>query len=299
MDKKIRNFYIAGFIAFITAIVIIVSIILVLFKVNEIWNLVGSGSISFNNTQDINGLEAPSILSDSDVSFQGDGTLSLEDGTIGMNASVTPLEFKEGTKARIKINGENYKLKRKDNAFIGNFRVSAFENIKAAELILEDGDTVRTEELICEQASFLSSDIHWGFDGTTPTFSKNKYAFDTQMILSSSSEEETPFSSAQIIGAIDGKNVYKKEFKLGKLSAESSDVAFDWKDEIKVPEGKVLCIYLETKDKYGFVYRYSFGQVSQQDQGVTFEDTEKQKLEVLNPKGKTIFQKNVNEVEEE
>ncbi|MCQ4635744.1 hypothetical protein NE619_03310 [Anaerovorax odorimutans] len=234
------------------------------------------------------GGEPPTIFADSSVEFKGADTVSAEDGTIQCGISVTPAEFREGTKAKVKIDGKTYPLKRKDNTFVGTIPVSAFKSVDP-EVILEDGETVRTESIEGE-SPYLPIDFSWLASGPDPHVKKDKIDFDMEIHFGFDELSSEAPNTARIVGIADGKQVYEKEMEVSGLDGDSPKV--DWKGSIKVPEKTAVDIYILSKDDKGFVYRYKLGTAGAKRD---FFSEQQHTLEVLSPDGKLLLKKEMTE----
>lgn len=246
------------------------------------------------------GDEEPSILAGSSLELAGEDTISLEDKTIGCKASVTPAEFKKGTKAKIKVKntGKVYPLKRSENAFEGTIRLPLMESADA-EVILEDGETVRSEELEGLDA-YITTDVGWSTTGEQPRITKDSALFQWDIDeMSSGDSSDEPFSEIQVVGRTGGKQVYKKtvqgEYKALNNEVEDEMWIHHWEGKVPLKGSEKVEIYVEAKAKAGLTYRYKIGQVQK---GMADGFWEKGLLEVLAPDG-TVLSKTDPYAEEE
>lgn len=286
-------------------------------EVTDIAALLSTGSISYSNSNlngsadnmvyvgDGEGQEAPSILTGYSVEFEGEDTISLKSKTIKCRASVTPAEFRQGTKARLKVlkTGKVYKLNQKDNSFEGVIRVPLAEDA-GLQVILEDNEIVRTENIDSVDA-YINTDLYWsaewspsessmGKDSASLVWNIDQYSSD----VVSSESENAGISEIQVVGLTDGKKVYQKTVK-GELRSDAEETiwSFPWKGKVPLQEDKTVKLYAVAKAKGGLFYRYQIGQV--QAGSDDFWGEGYHYLEILAPDGSLLETIDTNEESEE
>lgn len=301
MKRKLNIYKAAGIAAGLILSAALVIGIAGLSMLNEIKTVLDnegmlSGSVSYTPGYE-EYPEVPSIFYASDLKPAGRDTLNVEKGTMDYNISLTPYEFTESTKAKIKAGGKTYKLKRQDNSFTGTFPASVFEAVEP-EVILEDDSTIRTEAPLCENAL---RDTSWGWiaaGSSSPTGGNLK--FDLLVRIGTDEVGEDVPDRIQMIAAVDGKTRFKKEKQIETWTEPDigEDVTgFLFQEKIPLKEGETLELYVERSDQYGFVYRYKLGEAKAESRAWDNE-TDEQILEVFSPKGKLLLQKNLNSEEE-
>lgn len=299
MDKKKRLLGVLAAAALIELILIVVGIALIL-QLHRTGELLQNGPvIQQESVIGAGNQEAPSILADSDVDFGGKDTVSLEKGTIDLNVSVTPVEFRNDTEAKVKVGGKSYRLKQKDNSFSGSFPVSAFKEIDTAMLVLKDEETTRSELLVDYQIdSYFPSRITWEFAEEGPQFIKNKTGVNEILNVYDFYGTELTFSSAQIWGQVGDKAVYKEDMTMSQDDAVDGGQAFLWEDKVDTPKEN-MTFYVVSKDQYGFTYRYRLGTLQKGEQAIEPSGEKDTVLEIISPKGNVLLKRSMEEIQEE
>ena len=298
MDKKKLLLGALAAAALIEVILIIVGIVMIL-QLHQTRELLQNGPVIQQGAViDTGSQEAPSILADSDVDFGGTDTVSLEKGTIDLKVSVTPVEFRNDTEAKVKIGGKSYKLQQKDNSFSGSFPVSVFEEIDTAVLVLKDGETTRSELLVdYPMDPPCPSRITWEFAEGGPQFSKNKTRINEIVNVYDFYGTEMSSSSAQICGQIGDKAVYKADLTMSQNDAADTGQAFLWDDEFDTPK-EDMTFYAVSKDEYGFTYRYRLGTLQKGTSAIEPSDEKDIVLEITSPKGKVLLKRSMEDIQE-
>ncbi|MCC2865873.1 hypothetical protein OBO34_15570 [Clostridiales Family XIII bacterium ASD5510] len=292
MDKKTRTIIIA--VSAAAAVAMILGIVVIAVQVKEVRDLIGEGSVVVHQTQSYDDAsivetpEPPSIFCDTSVKFKGKDTISVEAGTVECQLSVTPVEFREGTKAKVKIDGKTYALKQKENTFVGTFPVSLFKSVDP-EVYLIDEKATRTESVDGENP-YISTDFGWSAAGSDPSAGKGETRFDLQVTFEYGEFIVEAPSNAQVVVMAGGKQIYEKQVKVMELGEDFP--GFDWKDSVKNPDDAVLDVYVVTKDDKGLTYRYMLGQAGKKQD---FFDEAKKSITVLSPDGKVLVDRKIKE----
>lgn len=285
-----------------------ITVIVTMANVKAIEATLQNISISYPDSHVVyedSGSETPSILADSSLKLAGEDTISLEDKTIGYRASVTPAEFKEGTKVKLKVKstGKVYSLKQKENAFEGTIQLPLAEPT-VVEAILKDGDTTRTEALE-EKEPYIRTDVAWTATGEQPQIQEDSAIFKWDieaMFFGEAAQEDFP--EIQVMGLTDGKLVYKKTIE-GEALPETEEEGVDprwiyrWEGKVPLKGSEKVELYAVAKAEAGLAYRYKIGQAQK---GMTDEfwgDEETIYLEILAPDGRVISKANPYEEEED
>lgn len=270
-----------------------------------------TGSISYSNSNaahvvyegDDEGQMPPSILTDYSLEFEGEDTISLKTRTIKCRASVTPAEFRQGTKARLKVvkTGKTYKLSQKDGSFEGAIRVPLTEAADV-QVILEDDKTVRTEN-IYPQDAYIRTDLFWSAEWDQPQsrMGKDSVSLEWDIVQCSrdgDSSENAGISQIQVIGLTDGQKVYQKTIK-GELRDTENEISwiFPWKGKVPLQGDKPVKLYAVAKAKGGLFYRYQIGQL--QAGSDDFWGESYHYLEILAPDGSLLETIDTSEESEE
>lgn len=311
MKRKQRLFLAGAIFAAVIVIGICVTVIRTAKEVTDIAAMLAAGGISYSNVNadhtvyegDEGGGEPASILTDYTVDFAGEDTISLKSRTIKCRASITPAEFRKGTKASLKVRntGKIYKLRQKDNSFEGAIRVPLTE-AAGIQVILEDNETVRTE-LIDPQDAYIRSDLFWSAEWSQSEnhMGKDSVSLEWDIVQYSrdgTSSEDAGISELQVIGLTDGKKVYQKNVK-GELRDMEDEVSwtFPWKGKVPLQGDKPVKLYAVAKAKGGLLYRYQFGQL--QAGSDDFWGPGYHYLDILAPDGSLLETIDTNEESEE
>ena len=279
-------------------VVLIVVGILMICQLQQTRELIQTG-LATQQTEftDTGRQEAPSIMAGSSVAFGGKDTVSTEKGTIELKVSATPSEFKNGTKAKVKIGDKSYKLKQDDNSFSGTFPVSVFEPIDTAVLALQDGDMTRSEELLdYEMEPLCPSRISWEILNEGLQFNKSAVNIDTELSAFDFSGTNLEFSSAWILARAGDKILYKAALE-EYFAEDDTAQTFRWTDKVS-PLKADADFYVEAKDKYGFIYRYKLGTLGKNQAAIEPAEPGETVLEVENSKGETLLKRNVEDIQE-
>lgn len=296
MEKKKVAVLAAGIAAGLILIVTFILTIVTMVNVKALQATLETINISYGADHVVyeGGDEEPSILADGGLELAGEDTISLKDKTIGCKASVTPAEFKKGTKVKLKVlnDGNVYPLKRNENAFEGSIRLPLFEDA-GVQVILEEGETVRSEYLDSKKA-YVTTDFAWSAAGSPPRMQKGSALFEWDIEdMLYGDEVEVTFPQIQIVGLADGKQVYKKTVE-GEFIAGNEDKGVDsrwiysWEGKVPLENDKKVELYVSAAAKAGLTYRYKIGQVQRgMTEGFWSED-ENRNLEILSPDGTVL-----------
>lgn len=228
----------------------------------------------------------PSILADSSTEFAGEDTISVKEKTVGCKISVTPVEFAQDTEAKVKVKntGKTYSLKRKANSFAGSVPVSLF-NETEMELILEDGQAVRTEALDIQEA-YIPLSVSWIASGSEPQIRDGKADIDFTV---EQNAEEGAVSDIQIAGISDGKQVYRKTLEPSGYTDENLNdvVTYHWEGKVPCSDGEKVEIYVLAKGRAGFTYRFKLGWI-----GKSWNVPATDSVEVLDTDGRVLMKTN-------
>lgn len=310
--KKKKGLLITG--AVFAAVILIglcVTVVMTARDVKCISAMLETGSISYSNSNaaqvvyegDDEGQMPPSILTDYSLEFEGEDTISLKTRTIKCRASVTPAEFRQGTKARLKVvkTGKTYKLSQKDGSFEGAIRVPLTEAADV-QVILEDDKTVRTEN-IYPQDAYIRTDLFWSAEWDQPQsrMGKDSVSLEWDIVQCSrdgDSSENAGISQIQVIGLTDGQKVYQKTIK-GELRDTENEISwiFPWKGKVPLQGDKPVKLYAVAKAKGGLFYRYQIGQL--QAGSDDFWGESYHYLEILAPDGSLLETIDTSEESEE
>lgn len=290
MDKKTRTIIIG--VSAAVAVAMILGIVVIAVQVKELRGLIAGGAVEIHQTQNYETTDSPeslepaSIFCDTSVKFKGKDTISAEAGTVQCQLSVTPIKFREGTKAKVKIEGDTYALKQEENRFVGTFPVSLFKSVEP-EVYLIDDKTTRTE-FVDGEGPYIAADFGWDASGSDPTAGKDETRFDLQVTFGFGEFVSEAPSNAQVVVMAGGKQVYEKGVTITELQEDF--YGFEWKDSVKNPGAAVLDVYVVTKDDNGFIYRYKLGEAGKKRE---FFDEEKKSITVVSPDGKVLLEKKI------
>lgn len=289
MKKKQMIFIVAA----ITVIAMLVLDIAAVKQVHDLKVLIAGGQVSINEPQPavINETapEVPSIFSSVSLEFAGAETVSAKDKTILCRVSVVPGEFRQDTKARIRVGKQFYDMKRKDNCFTGQFAAPLFETVNP-EVILEDGETVRSEQIGTEEEAFLSEGGFWMAEKSD--LKRGKDSMKVNMEFSySEGEKSSLLKTAKIKCEADGAVIYEKQVDLENLTDDCW--GFTWDDTVAASEKQDMELYLEAKEKEVFLYRYKLGDIRQK----SGFDSAGAQLEIFSPDGTLLLKKKPYEEE--
>lgn len=233
----------------------------------------------------------PSIFTDFTCEYAGEETVSLENGTIDYNISLSPKEFSENTVAKVTIGDNTCTLERDGNQFRGSMPVSLFEEVYA-EASLDDNGTIRTEGLIYGDAPVIDTSGVWYSSGDSLQTTEKGVKIDNYFTYSCDYVAE-PAEPVQLLVTYKDKTIFQKDLD---INYDPNDNA-EYKCKGLIPlkgEGKAT-VYLTYDAPYGLQYVYQMGTLSRKS---SFIDASQQVLQIKDKDGNVLYDEVVDTEEE-